>query len=92
METKLELNQIAKRLIWWQTPEVSLANPPRFLMQVMTLGSWQEIEVVRGTFGAAALRDALENAEAGVFDAKSWSYWHVIFGMAERPLPGGSLK
>jgi hypothetical protein len=92
MQTNEELNQIAKRLIWWQAPEVSLARVPRFLMQVMTLGSLREIETVRETFGAAALREALENAEPGVFDPKSWSYWHAVFGLPERPLPGGSLK
>jgi hypothetical protein len=87
-----QLKQIARELFWWQAPEISLANPRRFLMQVMTLGSWKEVEVVREAFGPDALRDALVNAEPGVFDGKSWSYWHVVFGLPERPLPGGSLK
>lgn len=82
-----QLKQLAKKLLWWQEPEVSLANPRRFLMQVMTLGSWKEVEEMREAFGSDAFRDALVNAEPGVFDAKSWSYWHVVFGIPERPLP-----
>jgi hypothetical protein len=92
METNEQMKQIAQRLVWWQTPEEALRNVPRFLMQVMTLGSWKEVETVRETFGAEALRNAFVNAEPGVFDPKSWSYWHVVFGLPERPLPGGSLK
>ena len=92
MISQEQLKRIAEELFWWQAPEVSLANPRRFLMQVMTLGSWKEVEDVREAFGADALRDALVNAEPGVFDGKSWSYWHVVFGLPERPLPGGSLK
>ena len=87
-----QIKQMAGRLMWWQAPEVTLANLPRFLMQVMTLGSWQEVEAVRGAFGEEALRDALIHAEPGVFDAKSWSYWHLIFGLPKPALPGGSLK
>lgn len=78
---------MARRLMWWQTPEATLANLPRFLMQVMTLGSWREVETVRETFGESALRDALMHAEPGVFDAKSWSYWHNVFGITKGPLP-----
>src|ERR1700722_2468135 len=90
MEPNEQLNQMARRLVWWQPSEITLANAPRFLMQVMTLGSWNEVEQVREAFGPGALRDALLNAEPGVFDGKSWSYWHVVFGIPERPLPGGS--
>ena len=86
------LQAIAKRLFWWQEPEVSLSNSPRFLMQVMTLGTDSEVEVAEKTFGRDAMRDALCNADPGVFDPKSWSYWHLVFGIPMRPLPGGSLK
>jgi len=36
----------AKELFWWQAPEVALANPRRFLAQVMTLGTWQEVRQI----------------------------------------------
>ena len=39
------LKRVAKELFWWQTPEVALAYPRRFLGQVMTLGTWQEVQL-----------------------------------------------
>src|SRR6201999_290896 len=41
MENAGQISEIAARLIWWQPAKDSLANTPRFLMQVMTLGSWR---------------------------------------------------
>ena len=87
-----ELIPLAKELLWWQPPEVSLANPRRFLAQVMTLGTWDEVKRVKQIFGIAALKDVLVSAQAGVFDARSWAYWHAVFGLAEVPLPQRSLK
>jgi hypothetical protein len=92
MTSQAALERIAARVIWWQRPEVSLGNVPRFLMQVMTLGSWSEVQEAREAFGEEAMRNALVNAEPGVFDGKSWTYWHVVFGLSEPLLPGSSLK
>jgi hypothetical protein len=40
-------------LFWWQNPELSLANPRRFVAQVMTLGTWQEmLGVAQAIYGA----------------------------------------
>lgn len=83
---------IAKKLLWWQPPEKSLAAPKRFLMQVMTLGTWKDIQLVRREFGENAMREALADAEPGIFDRRSWAYWHAVFGMPERELPKRSLK
>ena len=86
-----QLTRIAKEIVWWQPPEVSLANPRRFLAQVMTLGTWQEVQTVREAFGWDALQDALRHAPAGVFDGRSWSYWHAVFGWPEAEMPRRSL-
>jgi hypothetical protein len=91
MANKEQLKRIARELFWWQTPEVSLANPCRFLAQVMALGTWQEVQLVRDAFGWDAFRDALRNAPAGVFDPRSWAYWHNFFGLPEAELPRRSL-
>jgi hypothetical protein len=91
MEIKEQLRRIAKELFWWQTPEISLANPRRFLAQVMTLGTWQEVQFVKDEFGWEALKDALLNAPAGVFDGRSWAYWRAVFRLPEAELPRRSL-
>jgi hypothetical protein len=33
------LERIAREIVWWQSPEVTLENPRRFLAQLMTLGT-----------------------------------------------------
>ena len=91
MELTEQLRQLAKELFWWQAPEVSLANPRRFLAQVMTLGTWEEVQMVKNAFGWDAFKDALVNAPAGVFDGRSWAYWRAFFHLPEAGLPRRSL-
>ena len=86
-----QLKGIAKELFWWQPPEISLANPRRFLAQVMTLGTWDEVQQVKEVLGWDAFKDALLNAPAGVMDPRSWAYWHVYFGLPEAKMPRRSL-
>ena len=87
-----QLKHVARELMWWQAPEVSLASPRRFLAQVMALGTWQEVREARETFGRDAFRDALLNAPAGVLDRRSWVYWRNFFGLPEAELPRRSLS
>ena len=86
-----QLKRIATELFWWQAPEVSLANPRRFLAQVMSLGSWEHIQVAKREFGLERFRDALLNAQAGWFDPRSWALWHRAFGLPVAPMPKRSL-
>jgi hypothetical protein len=86
-----QLEAIAARLMWWLEPGVALARPARFIMQVMNLGTWRDVQIVSGVFGWSAFREALEQAEPGVFDARSWAYWHAFFGRPERERPRRSL-
>jgi hypothetical protein len=57
----------------------------------MTLGTWREVEELKKHFGMGAFRDALMNAPAGVFDRRSWAYWHAVFGLPEAEMPRRSL-
>ena len=83
-----ELREVARRLVWWQDPETSLAQPERLIAQVMTLGTWKDVELVREACGEDAMRAVLASPPPGVFDARSWSYWHVRFGFEHAlPLP-----
>lgn len=76
---------IARRLFWWKTPEDALSDQIRFVCQVMTLGTWEDISTVRRELGDAAFLQALQYAPPGVFDARSWNYWHLVFAI--RPTP-----
>ncbi len=80
-----DLERVAKRLIWWKSPAEALDYPVRFLAQVMTYGTIEDLAVVKRYFPESAFREVLANPPAGVFDPRSWNYWHVRFGI--QPIP-----
>ena len=80
-----EIGSIAERVIWWQPADRTLKRPLRFVAQVMAIGSFDEIERVRARYGERAFGRALADAPAGVFDARSWQYWHLVLGRAPVP-------
>ena len=80
-----DLQRVASRLIWWQSPAEALADPIRFLAQVMTYGTHEDLTVVQKHFPEETFRGVLANPPAGVFDPRSWNYWHVRFGI--KPIP-----
>jgi hypothetical protein len=43
------------------------------------------MELIRSTYGDDALRAVLADPPPGVFDRRSWTYWHVRFGI--EPIP-----
>jgi hypothetical protein len=86
------LRSLAQELVWWQTPEQALADCPRFLAQVMTLGHWDDVQTVRAAFGDEAFRQVLACPPPGVFDERSWAYWHWVFKqLPVPPLPSRRL-
>ena len=79
------MHQLAEKLFWWKGPDEALADQRRFLAQAMTLGNWEEMAFVRSVYGDDALRAVLADAPPGVFDRRSWSYWHARFGITPVP-------
>jgi hypothetical protein len=79
------LQQLARRLIWWKRPEEALCWPDRLIAQVMTLGTWDDIQTARSEWGDEGFRRVLQSPPPGVFDPRSWNYWHVVFGLAPVP-------
>lgn len=81
----VELLQVAKRTVWFQPPEETLRDPVLFLCHVMTYGMPEDVKVVRSYFSDDDLREALRQAHPGIFDPRSWSYWHLM--LSEQPTP-----
>jgi hypothetical protein len=85
------LKVLAKRYIWWKRPADAASEPRRVIAQVMNLGDWDDVRMMQQRLGDAALRDALTHAEAGQFNARSWTWWHYSLGLASvgqvPPLP-----
>jgi hypothetical protein len=89
MET---LHTIARRMFWWLSPEEALASPTRFGAQVMTYGTWDDVQTVKRQLGEETFRKSLENPPVGIFDLRSWVYWHRYFGIDPvPPLPRRAL-
>jgi hypothetical protein len=80
-----QLEAIARRVTWWKTPVEALANTNDFLCRVMTFGLWRDVTYVAEMFGDDAMRQALNQAPAGVFDPPSWHYWHYRLGYDQVP-------
>ena len=79
------VSDLARRLVWWKTPGTALADRNRFLAQVMTYGTWADIQEARRTWPEEAFREALKNSPPGVFDPRSWTYWHHILELLPVP-------
>ena len=86
-----EIEQIARRVVWFEPPDRAIANTVRFLAYVMTYGDIVDMNAIRRQLSEADLREVIENAPAGIFDPRSWAYWNLKLGhyppppMPERP-------
>jgi len=80
-----DLENVAKRLVWWKPPTEALEYPVHFLAQVMTYGTIEDLAVVKRHYPESAFRDVLAKPPAGIFDPRSWNFWHIRFGI--EPIP-----
>jgi hypothetical protein len=82
---------VAKRVFWWGAPEEWLDDPIRFAAQVMTFGDWNDVALVLKTLGDSLFQQVLKTPPVGVFDIKSWTYWHHHYHLEVPPLPTRKL-
>ena len=75
----------AGQVVWWQSPESTLQNERLFLNQAMRHGTPDVVETVRRHYDDDRLRDALRDALPGIFDRRSWAYWHLVLDMGAGP-------
>lgn len=79
------LRRTAERCLWYQSPERAVDDPARLVAHILTYGSIEDISVLRLQFTNDDIRDALDAAPAGVFDARSWAYWNLVVGRERAP-------
>ena len=80
-----ELLAVAERVVWFKAPSEVLADPVHFLAHVMTYGTVEDLRALEGLVGQPELREALEHAPPGIFDARSWAYWNLKCGRVPAP-------
>lgn len=66
-----ELLRVAKRMVWFKTPEEALAEPALFVSHAMTYGTVDDLRVVRTHYTDDQLRRALRSGPPGIFDGRS---------------------
>lgn len=72
-----ELHALARRVVWFKPPSEAIAMPVHFIAHVLTYGTHEDVSVLRRFVPDDGLREALASAPPGVFDDRSWAYWHL---------------
>ena len=92
-----ELMRIARKVVWHDPPDRTLADPPTFLAHLMVYGSPADVAMVERYIPEEEFRRALQNASAGVFTRDAWAKWHARLGillvppLPRRRFPDGSM-
>lgn len=74
------LRRMARRYIWWQTPDASVRDPLRVIAQVMDMGTLEDIREMAAILGKRRMAEVLNLASPGWFHPKSWAFWNVALG------------
>lgn len=86
-----ETLELARRVVWFEPPEIALSNPIRFLAYVFRYAAPSDMRTVRRYVSDAELAEALERAPPGIIDGRSWAYWRLMLDLPPRGLPTRSL-
>ena len=80
IERRELLMRLARKYIWWKTPEDAVAMPERVMAQVMDIGDYLDVQELAKAVGEDALREVIVHAQAGQFNERSWAYWNYRLG------------
>ncbi len=87
-----ELEALARRVVWFKPPDEALKAPAHFVAHALTYGTHADTQLLRRYLSDDNLLAMLADAPAGVFDARSWAYWHLLLsGKQAPPLPTRKL-
>ena len=80
LERRLEADacarRMAKKYVWWQPPEPTLADARLLLAQMMTLGTAADVRWLLSVASRDDLLQVLDDPPVGVFNRRSWTFWH----------------
>jgi hypothetical protein len=88
-----QMLEVAPRIIWFEAPELALADPVRFMAYAMTYARHEDMRLIREHVSDDDLREALDRAPPGIIDPRSWAYWNSKMGRyPPPPLPKRHLR
>jgi hypothetical protein len=76
---------LARRIIWFEPPDLALADPIRFMTYAMTYARHEDMRVIRRYVSDDDMREALDHAPPGIIDPRSWAYWNSKMGRYPPP-------
>jgi hypothetical protein len=74
-----ELQKVAKRVVWFKSPDDAVKDVKLFLAHVMTYGTLSDIATTLHHFSEDDFEAVLKDPPPGVFDRRSWIYWNVRY-------------
>lgn len=77
------LNRMAEKYLWWKREDDRSFNPKRIMVQVMTMGTWEDMVALERIMDFEKLKDALKETPSGVMNERSWHFWHYRLGLVE---------
>ncbi len=80
-----DMQALARRLVWFEEPAKSLADPVRFMAYAFERATHEDMTLLRRYVADADMREALESAPPGIIQPRSWSYWNAIMGRYPAP-------
>ncbi len=89
-----DMRRVARRVVWFKTPEEALEYPKLFLAHVMTYGTMDDLMVATKYYSDADFEAVLHDPPAGIFDRRSWTYWNLRYHhepvppLPQRKIPG----
>ncbi|MBF0334494.1 MAG: nucleotidyltransferase domain-containing protein [Alphaproteobacteria bacterium] len=81
------MRAVARRVIWFEEPEVALSDPIRFMAYAMAYATHEDMKEIRRHVDDDAFREAIDNAPPGIIDPRSWAYWNLKMGRFPAPPP-----
>jgi hypothetical protein len=76
---------VARRIIWFESPEQALIDPIRFMACAKTHARHQDMRVIRRHVSDDDFLEALDHMPAGIIDPRSWAYWNSKLGRYPAP-------
>ena len=71
---------MAKKYVWWQSPKRTLTDGRLLLAQMMTLGTADDVRWLVSVASNEDLLGVLDDPPVGVFNRRSWAFWHLRLG------------
>ena len=76
------LRYFANKYIWWKLPYDVMETPERIVAQAMRYANFREFKMLWQV--KDDMEKALNKAQCGWFDAKSWTFWRLVLDLPNK--------